>query len=375
MRTSKTACRLAALAAIAAGLFQSGCSDVGDSSSYAGPSNPGDLQDATTSSEAPGSDDDAASDGAADAAQANGSNGTDMADGTASVDDTPLEPNDGAATEPELMPGSGTDEAGGQDSSVEKTGALGAGASDGGSPEGGHLDFGAPDSASADASVHDASSTPDAGVGGVADSGGLDAGVPCLTPDQTNCVQCTGSLNPPICTATEALIVARDIARGNLTSAGQLNPNTAADQGSCYTCLNAKACLDDNAQDTGNECADTPDLTGAAAGSGVTQCLATLACILTSDCEGPGGIAGTSAVASQENVQLCYCGGDHAGSVCSTAGAATDGVCVTQEATGFGFPYSDNKEILANYGSQVYPSGSANAMFQCAASNHCTICQ
>jgi hypothetical protein len=197
-------------------------------------------------------------------------------------------------------------------------------------------------------------------------------GKPADSTGNTSCVQCPGSAaSDGTCTATEALIVARDVAQGNVQASGQLLTGTA----SCYSCLNLKACLDDNAQDTGNECADTPDLAGGAPGSGVTQCLATLGCILGSDCQGAGGIAGTSATSSQENVQLCYCGGNNAGSLCSTAGTATNGLCVTKEAAGFGVAFSDNKDILANYGSQVFPSGSANAIFQCAASNHCTICQ
>jgi hypothetical protein len=197
-------------------------------------------------------------------------------------------------------------------------------------------------------------------------------GKPADSTGNTNCVQCPGSAaNNGTCTATEALIVQSDVKKGNVQASGQLKTGT----GSCYTCLNAKGCLDDNNQDTGNECADTPDLSGGATGSGVTECLTTLTCIFSTDCQGAGGISGTSATSSQENVQLCYCGGNNAGSACSTAGTATNGACVTQEAAGFGFAFSDNKDILANYGSQLFPSGSANAIFQCGASNFCTACQ
>jgi hypothetical protein len=191
-----------------------------------------------------------------------------------------------------------------------------------------------------------------------------------------NSVQCPGSAaNNGVCTATEAAIVAKDIAKGNLT-AGQLKPYvSAANNGSCYTCLNAKSCLDDNQMDVGSECADAPDLSGGAAGSGVTQCLSTFNCILNDDCQGAGGIAGTTATTAQENVNLCYCGGNNAGSACNTSGAATNGLCVTQEAAGFGFAFTDNMDILQNFGAKTFPSGIANHIFQCAASQKCTICQ
>ena len=55
---------------------------------------------------------------------------------------------------------------------------------------------------------------------------------------------------------------------------------------------------------------------GAEAGQGPALCSAVLDCILSKDCQGAGGISGTSAVAAQENVNLCYCGGNNAGSVC-----------------------------------------------------------
>jgi hypothetical protein len=197
------------------------------------------------------------------------------------------------------------------------------------------------------------------------------AGKPADSTGNANCVQCPGSAaNNGTCTATEALIVQSDIAKHNVQASGQLNTGTA----SCYSCLNSKGCLDDNNSDTGNECADTGDLAGGAPGSGVNLCLSTLSCIFSTDCQGAGGITGTSATASQENVNLCYCGGNNAGSVCKTAGAGVNGPCVTQEVAGFGFAQSDNTDILNNYGLQTLPSGSANQIFICGVSNKCTIC-
>jgi hypothetical protein len=389
MNKGATALWLTTLMSLAGAISLAGCTDVGDSSSGEGTSDAGSSLDATNPVDAQTSDDATADDSTSEAAAATGAE-AESDDGA-----SPGEPEDSGATQPPPPEDSGApegEEAGGPDaspeagtsgpdSSVADTGAPDAGPADSGTQEGGALDSGVADAGTVDAG-HDAGLIEDSGV---ADAGGVDAGstgghdagalVPCTTPNQTGCVQCVGSLNSPTCTATEALIVETDIARGNVTSAGQLKPNTATEQGSCYTCLNAKACLDDDEMDTGLECADAVDLAGTAAGSGVTQCLATLACILTSDCQGPGGIAGTSAVASQESLQLCYCGGNNPGSVCSTAGSATNGLCVTQEAAGFGFPYTDNKDILANYELATYPSGVANLILACGASNHCTICE
>jgi hypothetical protein len=187
-----------------------------------------------------------------------------------------------------------------------------------------------------------------------------------------NSVQCPNSpTGNGVCTPTEATIVQKDIAAANLTN-GQLNPFVSAtNTGSCYSCLNAKACLDDNAMDTGNECSDVPADAGA---NGLTECMTTLNCIIQTDCQGPGGILGTDAGTSQENVNLCYCGGDHPGSACSASGLVPDGQCDTQEAAGLGFPVSDNTDILLNFGSKTLPSGIANHIFQCAASNKCTLC-
>jgi hypothetical protein len=186
----------------------------------------------------------------------------------------------------------------------------------------------------------------------------------------SNSVQCPNSpTSDGVCTPTEAIIVAKDIAAGNLTG-GQLKPFVSTtNNGSCYTCLNAKACLDDNAMDTGNECADSPATAG-----GPTACINTLSCIISSDCQGVGGIAGTSDTTAQENVNLCYCGGANPGSACSASGLTPTGDCDVQEAAGLGFPVSDNTDILLNFGSKTLPSGIANHIFQCAASNKCTLC-
>jgi hypothetical protein len=391
MRKLVSALEFTTLMSLAGAMSLAGCTDVGDSSSGEGPSDAGSSVDATNPVDAQTSDDATSDDSTAEGAAATGAEPSPEAEsddgaslGEPADSGSTQPPEDSSAPEgeeaggPDASPEAGTSVA---DSSVADTGAPEAGPADSGTQEGGAIDSGVADAGTVDAG-HDAGVVADSGVadagGDAGSAGGHDAGalVPCTTPNQTGCVQCVGSLNSPTCTPTEALIVAHDIANGNLDATGQLKAYVGpANTGSCYTCLNEAACLDDNNMDTGNECADTLDLTGAAAGSGVTQCLTTLRCILGSDCQGPGALPGTSANSSQENVQLCYCGGNNAGSVCSTAGTATNGLCVTQEAAGFGFAFSDNKDILANYGSQLFPSGSANAIFQCAASNKCTLCE
>jgi hypothetical protein len=281
-----------------------------------------------------------------------------------------------AATPEEAgSPDAATVDAGGLDATIE-AGPVDAGTLDAGAAEAGTLDAGFHD-AGQDATVVDAG-TPDTGAPDTGAGGGHDAGVvPCTAVGQTGCVKCpANTADNGVCTPTEALIVEHDIAKGNLDSTGQLLPfqmGIPVVEGSCYSCLNAKGCLDDNASDVGNECADTGDLTGQAAGSGVQLCLDTLSCILSTDCQGTGGTAGTSATAA--NVNLCYCGGNNAGSVCKTAGAAVDGLCVAKEVAGFGYPQSDNTDILNNYGLQTVPSGEANEIFICGVSNKCTLCQ
>jgi hypothetical protein len=351
-----------------AGALAVGCSDVGDSSAPTGTPDSSSTVDGTSTD-----DSSSAADAAGDGATGGGMDAT----LESSTDDSSSPPEDTGAA----------------DSASEK---------DAGVPEGSSMDTGVADSAPSEAGPPDGgtgipdatveSGAAEAGVqeSGAPEAGGADAGqeastgggpTPCTaapcSASGANSVQCPGSATSNgVCTATEAAIVARDIAKGNLDGTGQLKQYvSAANNGSCYTCLNAKSCLDDDQMDVGSECADAPDLAGGAAGSGVTQCLATLACVLGSDCEGPGGIAGTSAVAAQENVNLCYCGGNNAGSACNTAGAATNGACVTQEAAGFGFAFTDNMDILENFGAKTYPSGIANHIFQCAASQKCPSCQ
>jgi hypothetical protein len=363
-----------------------GCTDVGDNTA-----NPGDDAgngiDATSAGDATQASDDGGGD---DGGQPATGSGPDATPGSTSDDGaSPGEPDDtgvpnvedsgateaGTPEEEEAGMDAATVDAGGLDATIE-AGPIDAGVVEAGAAEAGTVDAGLHD-AGEDATVVEAG-TPDAGTPDTGAGGGHDAGiVPCTAMGQTGCVKCpANTADNGVCTPTEALIVEHDIAKGYLDSTGQLLPfqmGIPVVQGSCYSCLNANACLDDNVSDTGNECSDTGDLAGQAAGSGVQLCLDTLSCILSTDCQGAGGTAGTSAAAP--NINLCYCGGNNAGSVCKTAGAAVNGLCVAKEVAGFGYAQSDNTDILNDYVNLALPSGEANAIFACGVSNKCTLCQ
>ncbi|HEX4445512.1 MAG TPA: hypothetical protein VH044_02200 [Polyangiaceae bacterium] len=362
-----------------------GCSDVGDNTSSPG------LPEASLSPDGTAGDDVSSGDDAAAEASTGGGNDATIESSTPVTGDdgaSPTEAGEPEAGESETgAPEASTEDASVPEAAAPEAGPVEAGAPEAGTPEAGAPEAGVPEAGTPDAAIVDASGpdstveeagTPDAAVESGSDGGTPTActAAPCATGG-ANSVQCAHSpTSDGVCTPTEALFVAHDIAAGNIGTDGQVKPYVSSTQtGSCYACLNQNACLDDDQQDVDEECSDSPDLTGGAAGSGNTLCLTALTCILRTDCQGPGGIAGTSAMASQENVQLCYCGGNNAGSLCSTAGAATNGLCVNEEAAGFGFAYTDNKDILADYGDQLLPTGLANALFQCAAANHCALCQ
>jgi hypothetical protein len=374
MQTSKAKCWPVTL--LVAGSVLIGCTDVGDSLAPTVADGSSSGIDGTTSDDAESS-----ADAVGEAATGSGADAT----LESATDDGPAEPDDSGAAGTGGPVDSGVaeaepEDAGTRDSAPEETGA----------PDGG-LDAGAPDSGfdagNPDSSVVEAGTgAPDAGSvdGGAEPDAGHDAGTtgsptPCTVApcaaSGANSVMCPNSpTSDGVCTPTEAAIVSHDIANGYLDGTGQLLPyGSATDNGSCYSCLNTKACLDDNQMDTGNECGDAPPVSGGA--NGPAACLTTLSCIFSTDCQGPGGIAGTTDVATQENVNLCYCGGDLAGSACSASGAVPDGLCVTQEAAGLGFAVSDNTDILLNFGAKNLPSGIANHLFQCASSNKCTLCK
>ncbi|MGH7437834.1 MAG: hypothetical protein ACRENE_19320, partial [Polyangiaceae bacterium] len=204
---------------------------------------------------------------------------------------------------------------------------------------------------------------------------------PCA-PSGPNSVQCPGGvMGDGSCTPTEAILVEHDIAAGHLTG-GQLTPyvgtSTVPSQGSCYGCLMGKEC---NQTASGPlqpvECEQAPDLTGqlggvpGVPGQGPALCRDVLECVLGTDCQGPGGIAGTTTLPAQENVNLCVCGGNHPGSGCGSNNSF-DGLCFAEELRGSGF--SKGGLLLANLTFSAIPSGVANYMLECAIENHCSIC-
>jgi len=236
-----------------------------------------------------------------------------------------------------------------------------------------------PDATLIDSGLADAGLVVDAGVDATVDAGtgvdagknvdaGVDAGhaqnalAPCTTAGQTNCVQCqynngaAGTLPNAgeLCTPTEAALVQHDITTGQATTAG---PDPDA---SCYACAALSGCLDDSEfDDSGHEC---EDLAGA---SSASECEATLACVLSSACGFASGVVST-----------CYCGTAPVSGSCAAAGSsnAANGACKTAEATGLGFAATDGLDILKNFTSTTLPSGVANNILQCAASNDCNTC-
>ena len=193
--------------------------------------------------------------------------------------------------------------------------------------------------------------------------------LPCTTAGQTGCVQCTGSASTTsLCTPTEAQLVAFDIKTGADKAPG------APATGSCYQCLNAKGCLDDNVGDTGAECEDGAftDTTTQA------QCQSTLSCIL-----------GTSCNASA--LSACYCGAATPSGTCttdttavsdpvpaSTNPAVIGGSCDVEISNGLGTAITgiaDGIDVLKNLTNATLAAGRANAILACGVAGKCTACQ
>lgn len=198
--------------------------------------------------------------------------------------------------------------------------------------------------------------------------------LPCTSAAQVaagQCVQCGGSTGG-VCTATEAILVQRDINHGVVTTATTLAPSaTDSPTTSCYACVVSNGGLDDAffTLDTGHECAD---VTGSATLNGITgtaACLATLQCIVTQACD-------TADPPSQ-----CFCG-TAAGTACLTAGAA-NGPCLAQEVNGLDigtftppstFTEGDPTATQKAYTSTTLGSGQANTLMGFAQKNCPTQC-
>jgi hypothetical protein len=174
---------------------------------------------------------------------------------------------------------------------------------------------------------------------------------PCTTAGQTGCVQCQGNASG-VCSPTEALFVAHDVAIGKATAAG---PDPT---GACYTCLFNGGCLDDTVLgDTGHECGDLA--------AGVqANCTSTISCIIGSKC-------------AAASVSTCYCGTAGVATACqgNPAPGPINGACDTQIATGLGFPLTDGTDNTKHLTDTTLAAGMADQIFQCALSNSCSACQ
>jgi hypothetical protein len=184
---------------------------------------------------------------------------------------------------------------------------------------------------------------------------------PCTAAGQSCCVPCAGSANG-VCTPTEALLVARDIANGHATQMGDA-------QDGCYTCLFNGGCIDDvTFGDSGHECGDLPNIAfNAGAQAGTLEpllCQQTLSCLLA-----------PPSCASQA-VSACYCGTAGVATACqgNPAPGPINGTCATQIAAGLGFPPSDGTDITKHLTDTTLPAGVADQIFQCALTNMCTTC-
>jgi hypothetical protein len=235
---------------------------------------------------------------------------------------------------------------------------------------------GATDAQAADAAA-------DSGADGQADGAAPDAAIdasgpsPCTTSpcavSGPNSVKCDGNtgMNEPagVCSPTEAFLVSRDIAKKNLTAAGQLTPYVPLTKtGSCYECMVYNDCIDDDTNgDTGKECGD---VTKAALDGepGPQECLDTLECMQTSMCD------------TADPPAACFCG-TASGADCLTAGAA-NGPCLNLEIDGIGvgtcsttYPAAksctegDPIASAKAYADVTWPAGNANALLGCAYSN------
>lgn len=183
---------------------------------------------------------------------------------------------------------------------------------------------------------------------------------PCITPGDTNCVQCANNTKAGAngitvtgqCTTTEARFVQHDINTGKATAAGKDPP------GSCYACLAAKGCLDQTKlSTTGHECDDTSTITTGTE----AQCLAVVDCILGSSC-------------SLLQTSDCYCGTAPALTTCSATPSAANGVCDTQIAAGIGVPVTDGVTISGDFTITSSAGGMADQIFNCGVNGNCTAC-
>jgi hypothetical protein len=363
---------MATLAALCRALV--GCTDLGDSSAL-----PPDVgEDAAFDGTV--SDDDAerassegslsgeASAASTDASQDVGVSPSDDSSSTDQASQTepsaPADAEAGSSALPDTGPGSG-----GAD-----TGPTGAGpeeSDDAEVPDAFDATTESPDTG-ADASGDTGAATDAADA--AADSGGL---APCTTAGQTGCVQCDQTMaGNGVCTATEAIIVSWDIARGYLT--GDV-PDPIA---SCYECLVTSACIDSVHTDHPHHNCDTAAAgtvgSGAqAAETNVQACLNTLSCVF--------GVADMSLVncandpSPGDGLSNCYCGAAFptvpscAGAPALSSSGGVNGKCAQVILDGLGYASSTAPAtVLAQTTNPMLAGGLAGEIVKCAGSNAAT---
>ncbi len=208
----------------------------------------------------------------------------------------------------------------------------------------------------------------------------LVGGAPAGPHGELNCVQCTAKTGSNgVCTATEQLIVTRDIAK-NLLVGGQLDPVN-----SCYACAATSACIDTGTHVTKN----CEDLTGnvgtgaAAAKSNSQLCLDTLACIL-GDAQQDGYtwpnngsfVSCGNDPSPGDGISNCYCGSAFPNvPACNGAAAsAVNGACDTVIFDGLGGVSGTTTpaNILTENTTATLAAGRADAFLKCAGTNAAT---
>jgi hypothetical protein len=193
---------------------------------------------------------------------------------------------------------------------------------------------------------------------------------PCLTfpcgACGPNSVQCTGS-NNNVCTPSEALIVQRDISKGNL-GGGQSTVT------SCYQCLVSAACINGTTFSiAGHECDDLSGTVGSGAQAteaNAQACLNTLQCLLSTNCA--NAPFDSFPTGPNDGIANCYCGPVFPTAIACTSatGATVNGACAQVEVDGLGDTTSaGGGTILQFFTVKTLPSGMANAILRCAGTN------
>jgi hypothetical protein len=222
--------------------------------------------------------------------------------------------------------------------------------------------------------VADVTTVEDGGDGspGVPEASAPDAAdsaaplAPCTTQGQTDCVQCFATAaGDGVCTGTEALIVKRDIAKGNLVG-GQLSMDITV---SCYACLASSLFITSPKQ-----CESLTGNVGSGAQAAETKaeaCLNTLSCIL--------GVAdGTFASCGNDpppgdGISNCYCGSAFPTlSGCNGAsGTAVNGTCEGVILDGLGDTTATPASmVLGTIITTTFGTGRADAILKAAGTNN-----